>query len=121
MQEHLGGARSNTIRLSWNANPESDVVGYEVVWRDSIDANWTHVIPVGDVTDFTAASLNRDATLFGVRAINGAATIVRLPSHLHELTGSNLATRDRRGADELQIRGQRGRGDLGRELLGGGR
>ena len=24
--------------LRWNANPEPDVVGYEVVWRDSIDA-----------------------------------------------------------------------------------
>lgn len=72
VQEHLGSARSNTVRLSWNANPESDVVGYEVVWRDSTDANWTHVIPVGDVTDFTTTNLNRDATLFGVRAINSA-------------------------------------------------
>ena len=72
VQEHLGSARSNTVRLSWNANPESDVVGYEVVWRDSTDANWTHVIPVGNVTDFTTTNLNRDATLFGVRAINSA-------------------------------------------------
>lgn len=61
------------------------------------------------------------ALVAALAVIRCAESIVRLPSHLHELTGSNLATRDRRGAVELQIRGQRGRGDLGRELLGGGR
>jgi hypothetical protein len=75
LQEHLGNFRSNTVSLSWNANPESDVVGYEVVWRDSSDSNWTHVIPVGNVTSFTTASLNKDSTLFGVRAINGAGDL----------------------------------------------
>lgn len=70
LQEHFGGGLSNTISLSWNANPESDVVGYEVVWRDAVDQNWTHVIPVGNVTAFTAASPSKESTLFGVRAIN---------------------------------------------------
>jgi hypothetical protein len=75
LQEHFGGGLSNTISLSWNSNPESDVVGYEVVWRDSIDQTWTHVIPVGDVTAFTAASPSRQSTLFGVRAINRAGDL----------------------------------------------
>jgi hypothetical protein len=75
LQEHFGGGLSNTISLNWNANPESDVVGYEVVWRDSIDQTWTHVIPVGNVTAFTAASPSRESTLFGVRAINRAGDL----------------------------------------------
>lgn len=76
LQEHTGGtARSNTVSLSWNANPESDVVGYEVVWRNAIDQTWTHVIPVGNVTAFTTASPNRNTSLFGVRAINSAGDL----------------------------------------------
>lgn len=70
-----GQSGSNTVSLSWNANPESDVVGYEVVWRDAIDQNWTHVIPVGNVTAFTTANPNRNTALFGVRAINSAGDL----------------------------------------------
>ena len=66
---------SNSIDLRWNANPESDVVGYEVVWRDSTDSLWTHAIKVGNVTDYMVVGLNRDATLFGVRAINSAGDL----------------------------------------------
>jgi hypothetical protein len=75
VQEHTGASRSNTVSLSWNANPESDVVGYEVLWRNSIDHTWTHVIPVGNVTAFTTADPNRDSALFGVRAINRAGQL----------------------------------------------
>jgi hypothetical protein len=73
--EHVGGPRSNTVSLSWNANPESDVVGYEVVWRNSIDQTWSHVLEVGNVTAFTSADPNKDSTLFGVRAINRAGQL----------------------------------------------
>jgi hypothetical protein len=74
--EHTGGvSRTNTVSLTWNPNPEPDVVGYEVVWRNSIDQTWTHVIPVGNVTAFSTASPNRDSTLFGVRAINSAGDL----------------------------------------------
>jgi hypothetical protein len=76
LQEHTGStSHSNTVSLSWNANPESDVVGYEVVWRDSIDQTWTHVIPVGNVTAFTTAAPDRNTALFGVRAINLAGDL----------------------------------------------
>jgi hypothetical protein len=67
--------RSNTFELTWNANPESDVVGYEVLWRDSSASDWTHVIPVGNVTSFTISNLNQDSTLFGVRAVNRAGDL----------------------------------------------
>ncbi len=56
--------------LRWNANPEPDVVGYEVVWRDSTDALWTHSRFVGNVTDYTIVGVNKDDFQVGVRAVD---------------------------------------------------
>jgi hypothetical protein len=56
--------------LTWNADPESNVVGYEIVWRDSTAPVWTHALEVGNVTSYTVTGLNKDNTQFGVRAIN---------------------------------------------------
>ena len=56
--------------LRWNANPEPDVVGYEVVWRDSIMPLWTHSRRVGNVTGYTIEGLNKDDYQVGVRAID---------------------------------------------------
>jgi hypothetical protein len=56
--------------LRWQANPEPDVVGYEVVWRDSIAARWTHARRVGNVTAYTVRNLNKDDYQVGVRAID---------------------------------------------------
>lgn len=61
---------SSDTELSWDANPESDVVGYEIVWRDSTDPDWTHSLQVGNVTAYTFKALNKDNTQFGVRAID---------------------------------------------------
>lgn len=65
-----GFAGSSDTSLSWNANPESDVVGYEVVWRDTTDNDWTHSRQVGNVTNYTLTGINKDTTQFGVRAID---------------------------------------------------
>jgi hypothetical protein len=61
---------TNDTELRWNANPESDVAGYEVVWRDSTEPLWSHVRQVGNVTDYTIAGLNKDDVQLGVRAID---------------------------------------------------
>jgi hypothetical protein len=61
---------TNDTELRWDANPEADVVGYEVVWRDSTEPLWTHVRQVGNVTDYTIAGLNKDDVQLGVRAID---------------------------------------------------
>ena len=57
-------------QLRWAANPEPDVVGYEIVWRDSIDPLWTHARRVGNVTDATISGLNKDDVQVAVRAID---------------------------------------------------
>jgi hypothetical protein len=56
--------------LRWNANPEGDVVGYEVVWRDSTEALWTNSRRFGAVTEATIPNLNKDDYQVGVRAID---------------------------------------------------
>jgi hypothetical protein len=56
--------------LRWNADPEPDVVGYEVVWRDSTEALWTNSRRFGLVTEATIPNLNKDDYQVGVRAID---------------------------------------------------
>lgn len=73
VQQHTtppaGFVGSNNVRLTWNANPETNLVGYEVVWRDTNDPNWTHELRVGNVTSVTL-NLNPDNFYFGVRAVD---------------------------------------------------
>ena len=38
---------TNDTTLTWKANPEPDLAGYEVVWRESTDPLWTHSDPGG--------------------------------------------------------------------------
>ncbi len=61
---------SYDTELRWNANTDSDVVGYEVVWRDTKDPLWTHSRMVGNVTDYTLKGLNKDDNQVGVRAVD---------------------------------------------------
>ncbi len=85
-QQHVapppGFSGSNNVTLSWNPNPESDVVGYEVVWRDTTDPLWTHALKVGNVTTVTLPGMNPDNFQFGVRAIDsqGHRSPVAYPS-----------------------------------------
>jgi hypothetical protein len=61
---------TNDTQMRWNANPEPDLAGYEIVWRFTDEPKWTHTIPVGNVTDYTIKNMSKDNFLFGVRAID---------------------------------------------------
>jgi hypothetical protein len=61
---------TNMSTLSWRAGPETDLAGYEIVWRDSTASDWQHVIPVGKVTTATV-DISKDNVQFGVRAVDG--------------------------------------------------
>ena len=61
---------TNDTDLRWAASPEPDVVGYEVVWRESTEPLWTHRIPVGNVTSYTVKGLSKDNVQVGIRAID---------------------------------------------------
>jgi hypothetical protein len=64
-------ALSNSSKLSWDANADPDIAGYEIVWRPCTEPDWTHTIPVGNVTTFTVP-LAKDNVFLGVRAVNKA-------------------------------------------------
>jgi hypothetical protein len=58
----------NRTTLSWLANPEADLAGYEIVWRDTTSPFWQGAQFVGNVTTATVP-LSKDDYLFSVRAV----------------------------------------------------
>jgi hypothetical protein len=54
-------------QIRWEASPEPDVAGYEVVWRETTAPNWQHLKDVGKITEITLDE-NKDNLFFGVRA-----------------------------------------------------
>ncbi|MFT2016517.1 M20/M25/M40 family metallo-hydrolase [Streptomyces sp. 796.1] len=62
---------TNETKLVWEAGPEPDLAGYEVVWRETTATEWTHATPVGNATHHTI-DLSKDNVFFGVRALNHA-------------------------------------------------
>ena len=66
--------------MDWNANPESNVTGYEVVLRETTASDWTDAIPVGNVTSVTL-DISKDNVQFGIRAVdqNGNRSPVAFP------------------------------------------
>jgi Peptidase family M28 len=61
---------NNTV-LSWNANPESNLAGYEVVTRETTSPDWANAIDVGNVTTVTL-DIAKDNLQFGLRAVDQA-------------------------------------------------
>ncbi|RYJ29181.1 leucine aminopeptidase-related protein [Streptomyces sp. L-9-10] len=62
---------TNATELVWERGTEPDLAGYEVVWRETTEPEWTHVIRAGDATRHTV-DLSKDNVFFGVRAVNRA-------------------------------------------------
>jgi hypothetical protein len=62
---------TNNTDLQWDRGTEPDLAGYQVVWRETTDPEWTHVIDVGDVTT-TSIDMSKDNVFFGVRAVDRA-------------------------------------------------
>jgi Zn-dependent M28 family amino/carboxypeptidase len=60
---------TNASTLLWQRGTDADLAGYEIVWRETTEPDWTHVIPVGDVTTATI-DLSKDNVQFGVRAVD---------------------------------------------------
>jgi hypothetical protein len=60
---------TNLTTLSWDANPEPNIAGYEVVQRETTVPDWTSAIPVGNVTTVTL-DISKDNVQFGLRAVD---------------------------------------------------
>jgi hypothetical protein len=61
---------TNDTDLKWDANKESDLAGYEIVWRDTTSPVWTNARAVGNVTTYTMKGMSKDNYFFGVRTID---------------------------------------------------
>ena len=60
---------TNDTELTWDPNQEADLDHYEVVWRPTIEDDWTHVIDVGRANR-ARINLSKDNVFFGVRAVD---------------------------------------------------
>ncbi len=67
--------------LRWVPNPEPDVAGYRIVWRDTTSPTWQHSKDVGKVTRVTLEGVSKDNVVFGVQAYNaeGHASVAVYP------------------------------------------
>jgi hypothetical protein len=54
--------------LRWKANPEPDVAGYRIVWRETTAPFWQHARDAGAATRFTLTGISKDNHQFGVQA-----------------------------------------------------
>jgi hypothetical protein len=66
-----GYSGTNLTTLTWSANPESSLAGYEVVMRETSAADWTSATDVGNVTTVTL-NISKDNLQFGLRAVDSA-------------------------------------------------
>jgi hypothetical protein len=58
----------NDTTLRWKANPEPDVAGYRIVWRETTAPYWQHSKDVGNVLRETLVGISKDNYTFGVQA-----------------------------------------------------
>lgn len=61
---------TNDTDLKWEANKETDLAGYEIVWRETTSPVWTDVRAVGNVTSYSVKGMSKDNFFFGVRAVD---------------------------------------------------
>jgi hypothetical protein len=60
-------ALANDTLVRWEASPEPDVAGYEVVWRATTEPEWSHVADAGPGLD-ARLPVSKDDVFIGVRA-----------------------------------------------------
>ncbi|HET9576993.1 MAG TPA: M28 family metallopeptidase [Usitatibacter sp.] len=65
----------NDTTLRWKANPEPDVAGYRIVWRETTAPDWQFSKDVGNVTRFTLQGVSKDNFTFGLEAYDGDGNV----------------------------------------------
>lgn len=58
----------NNTTLRWAPNPEPDIAGYRIVWRETTAPEWQHSRDVGNVTRETLVGVSKDNYSFGLQA-----------------------------------------------------
>jgi hypothetical protein len=77
-----GGVEIETARLEndttlrWAPNPEPNLAGYRIVWRETTSPYWEHSVDVPpNVTRRTLPGISKDNVLFGVEAFDSAGHV----------------------------------------------
>ena len=85
---------SNDTPIKWDANKEPDIADYEIVWRDTTEATWTHSLAVGNVVTYSMKGMSKDNYFFGVRAVDkeGNRSPVTYPRPLPRPPRTNQGT-----------------------------
>jgi Peptidase family M28 len=60
----------NDTELKWDANTDSDIASYEIVWRDTTSPQWTNSLNIGNITSYVMKAMSKDNFFFGVRAVD---------------------------------------------------
>ena len=58
----------NDTTLRWKPNPEPDIAGYRIVWRETTAPDWQQSRDVGNATRETLVGISKDDYSFGVQA-----------------------------------------------------
>jgi hypothetical protein len=66
-EAHVVAELSNDALVRWSPSRDSDVAGYEVVWRATTSPTWEHAIDAGRAVE-KRLPLSKDDLAFGVRA-----------------------------------------------------
>ncbi|HEV7395367.1 MAG TPA: M28 family metallopeptidase [Pyrinomonadaceae bacterium] len=61
---------SNDTDLTWEANKEPDLAGYEIVWRETTESLWTNSRWVGNSNKYSMKGMSKDNYFFGIRAVD---------------------------------------------------
>jgi hypothetical protein len=64
------GRMSHVSEILWEKSDEEHLWGYELLYRETTEAEWTHVIPLGNVTRYADDTLSKDHYLFAVRVVD---------------------------------------------------
>lgn len=73
----VGFSRAAEITVGWDANPESDVVGYRVYQSTDIGLSWTLVADVNATTTTLSNVPDSGLILFRVSAYDGQSEAIR--------------------------------------------
>jgi hypothetical protein len=66
----------NDTTLRWDPNPEPNLAGYRIVWRETTSPFWEHSLDVpATVTRKTLPGLSKDNLIFGVEAFDAAGRV----------------------------------------------
>ena len=71
----------NNTTFRWKANPEPDVVGYRVLWRETTAPFWQQSEDFGNVSRATVVGVSKDNVVFGLQAVDkhGNVSVATFP------------------------------------------